>query len=309
MEAIIVSPTPGPKAVKPQSNIKNQSGSESTFAPTLDLAIKDQKSTQKASSVDAQQQHNANASADKESLTESKDTESNEEAAALAHGAHHLDNETKPTEITTVPGREISVVAKETASIVKATDGRFIPSQDHSETSTAKQTTSAEFTNSKIAVTQLTITAAQQQSNSSVNFTPKSINEPAVSAQFSQPLNGPSGTTKENNTADLPQKAGTTVYLQNNDTISWNQPKTAAPNILSQNSSLLQFTSEETHGNNSSAIRVERFTSIPNELTAKGTTENTEKSLPLSIERLAAKLTDVPVQVNRVEFNMSHRMQ
>jgi hypothetical protein len=270
MEAIIVSPTPGPKAFKPQSSIENQSGSESTFAPTLDQAIKDQNSSQKASSVDTQRQHQTNANTNKESQTESKDTESIEEASTL----------------------------------VQNTVGRFIPSQDHSGTSTAKQTAFAEFTNSRIAVTQPNNTAAQQESKFSINDTTKSINEPTISAQFSQPLNGPSGTTKENNTADQPQKAGNSIYLQNNDTISWNQPKTAAPNILSQNSSFLQFSLEETHSNNSSAIRVESFTSIPNELTAKGTTENTEKSLPLSVERLAAKLTDVPVQASNLSTSL-----
>jgi flagellar hook-length control protein FliK len=297
MEAIIVSPTPGPKAIKPQSNIENQSGSESTFAPTLDQAIKKNSSKQKASSGDSEHPHSAHAN--KESHTAAKGSDSAEDAAALAHGAHHFNTETKPTGKITAPGQSISTVAKETVSIVKNTDYRFVPSQGNSGSSTA------DFKPNGIAANQFSSSVVQQESNSSNNnITLKSNNESVVSAQFSQPFNGLSGISKEHDSSAQLHKPGNTVYLQNNDTISWNQPKTAAPNILAQNASLLQFSSEQTQSNSSSTIRVERFVNMPNELTAQGTTENTDKSLPLSVERLAARLTDMPVQANTVSTSL-----
>jgi flagellar motility protein MotE (MotC chaperone)/flagellar hook-length control protein FliK len=301
METMIVSPAPGPKPFKPKSNIENQSASESTFAPTLDQAINNKKSSTTPPSQDSKSPRTVKA--DKELQDKSSDTVSDEGTETQTYGAIRFISNTDPAEPIPAEVSNLSGVAKEAAATFKNGESIFSFMQKGAGNVIARQDVSSEVKSSQIDKELPRNTQGQRESIPASQLSAKSSNESIVTAQFAQTLSSTSVITKEHIAAELSQKPGNTVSLHNNDTISWNQTKSAESNMLSQNTTLLQFTSEDSQDNISPAIRVERFTTPP-ELSAKNVSENGDKIPPLSAERIAAKLTDIPLQANHTPTSL-----
>ncbi len=302
MEAIIVSPAPGPKAFKPKSNTENQSGSESKFAPTLDKAINDKKSP---STSPSEHSHSAYTSkAHKEAQDDTSILDLCEDEALQAQATQSLNAETEPVLKVTEQGNSIAAAREATAMLVDGED-KIGFDQKGVQNSIARQSISSAFVGNhdQDDIELPKNTKPQIDSGSVARAITKSPNEAVVTAQFTQPLSNSPGIAEEQIITDFSQKSNNTVSLQNNDSISWNQTKSDTADMLMKNTTPLQYASEDTPVNNSSAIRVERFTAPP-EFLSQNTNESPEETTPLSVERIAAKLVDMPSQPNHATTSL-----
>jgi flagellar hook-length control protein FliK len=287
MEAMIVSPAPGPKAFKPTNNNEAQSGSESTFAPALDQAIKDQNSSSSHSSQKSQSSQSVKDNKDKE--IESTDTDSMEESGIAAQTTPSDNPKIEQSEKSSGKDSLQAATVKEAALLP---DSRTIkvnhPSKDKVDVATSQS-------NNELFKT----TEVKNEVAAAADIPQKTSKESVVSTRFTQTLSSTSDISKDQTSTELSGKTGNTLFLENNDTISWNQAKSNTANILSKNTTVLQFASEDSQSSNSQAIQVERFNK-PSELVAAQSINETTDEIPsLSAEKIAARLAAGPVQTNQ----------
>jgi hypothetical protein len=218
MQAMIVTPAPGPKPFTPKSNIENQSGAESTFAPTLDQAINNKKSSADPTKETARSTQAAKVN--KSSKDESNSEAESETAATQAPVTHQAASTNDQSATVHANASKTASTDQEKTSTLNSTGSRLADSQIDSEISALEQQSSSKTKANENEKLLSKNVQGQRTSDAFTQHSSKSNKESVVSAHFNQTLDSSSAISKDRMTSEHKQQPGNVVYVQNNDSIS-----------------------------------------------------------------------------------------